>query len=528
MIDSASSVSETAARRPKPVVLCILDGWGLGKDNADNALALGKTPNWDRYWAGGPAARLTASGKEVGLPPGQMGNSEVGHMNIGSGRVAVQDLPRIDAAIASGNLAESGPLKNLISELKKNGGVCHLAGLLSPGGVHSHQGHMAALARIIARTGVAVRVHAFLDGRDVPPKSADGYMEKFQNDVAGGGDISVVTISGRYYAMDRDRRWERVERAYLAVAEGLGEGSISPGDAIAKGYARGESDEFIIPTVIEGYAGINDGDALLVANFRADRIRELLSALVEENFTGFFRPRRAIFSALVGMAEYSNELSRRLQTLFPSLEISETLGEVVSDAGLTQLRIAETEKYAHVTFFFNGGREDPYPGEERILVPSPHVATYDLKPEMSAFKVTANLERVIGEGAFDLIVVNFANGDMVGHSGILAAAMLAAEAVDQCLGRLEAAVGDAGGVLLITADHGNLERMKDPESGQPYTAHTLNPVPVVILGAAAGRLRDGRLADLAPTVLDIMGLPQPAAMTGKTLIVNDGVSAGGQ
>ncbi len=516
------SVSETAAKRPKPVVLCILDGWGLGKDTADNALALAATPNWDRYWITGPAARLMASAKEVGLPPGQMGNSEVGHMNIGSGRVAVQDLPRIDAAIADGRLGESGPLKSLISGLKANGGVCHLAGLLSPGGVHSHQDHMAALARIIARNGVAVRIHAFLDGRDTPPKSAVGYMEKFQTDVAGGGDIAVATISGRFYAMDRDRRWERVERAYLAVAEGLGEKSENPAAAIAQGYARGESDEFIIPTVIEGYGGIKDGDAVLSANFRADRIRELLTALVEKDFTGFSRPRRAAFSALVGMTEYSAELNRHFQMLFPPLDIQGTLGEVVSDAGLRQLRIAETEKYAHVTFFFNGGREETYPGEERIMVPSPHVATYDLQPEMSAPIVTDNLVRVIGEGTFDLIVVNFANGDMVGHSGVLAAAVLAAEAVDQCLGRLEAAVMDAGGVLLITADHGNLEQMKDPGTGQPYTAHTLNPVPVVLLGSAAGNLRDGRLADLAPTVLDIMGLEQPALMTGKTLIVNDG------
>jgi len=520
---------ETPAKRPRPAVLCILDGWGMRPDGGtpadDNAIALAETPSWDRYMAAAPVALLDASAEEVGLPGGQMGNSEVGHMNIGSGRVALQDLPRIDAALADGSLAENAALKDMISALKDSGGVCHLMGLLSPGGVHCHQDHMAALARMVSGAGVCVRVHAFLDGRDVPPKSAVGYMEKFLGMVSGGGDIKVATVSGRYYAMDRDKRWDRTERAYHAVAEGVGEGARDAHAAITQGYARDETDEFVRPTVIEGYAGMKNGDGILVANFRADRIREILTALTEENFTPFPRTRRIGFAARLGMVEYSAELNRRFGILFPSLEIFETLGEVVSDAGLTQLRIAETEKYAHVTFFFNGGREDTYPGEERILVQSPKVATYDLQPAMSAVEVTDNLVRVIGNGDFDLIVVNFANGDMVGHTGILEAAVKAAETVDQCLGRLEAAVIKAGGVLVITADHGNIEQMKDLATGQPHTAHTLNPVPVVLLGAGAKRLRDGRLADLAPTLLELLGLPKPDVMTGASLIAKGAAGA---
>ena len=513
------SISETRAPRPKPVVLCILDGWGLGEAAADNAIYIADTPNWDRYVGCGPTARLMAAAEEVGLPPGQMGNSEVGHMNIGSGRVVRQTLPRIDAAIASGRLAESGPLKKLISGLKATGGVCHLIGLLSPGGVHSHQDHMAALARIVVSGGVAVRVHAFLDGRDVPPKSADGYMEKFLNDIADDGDVAVVTISGRYYAMDRDRRWERVERAYMAVAEGLGEVCRDPRAAIARGYDRGESDEFIAPTVIDGYGGIKDGDAILVANFRADRIRELLSALVEENFMGFSRPRRAVFSALVGMAEYSSDLNRRFQTLFPPMEISATLGEVVSDAGLAQLRIAETEKYAHVTYFFNGGSETPFEGEQRILIPSPKdVETYDQKPQMSAAEVTEALLAQIARDHFDFICVNYANPDMVGHSGILPAAVKAVAAIDQALEAIVRTVLAKDGVVLITADHGNLEQMTDYETGQPHTAHTTFPVPLILVSKEKYSLRSGIHADIAPTILDLMQIEKPSQMDHDSLI----------
>jgi len=510
-------------------VLCILDGWGVRPDDGgpvdDNAIALADTPNWDRYMADAPVARLDASAEEVGLPGGQMGNSEVGHMNIGSGRVALQDLPRIDAALADGSLAGHAALKDFIATLHAGGGVCHLLGLLSPGGVHSHQDHMAALARIVAGAGVCVRVHAFLDGRDVPPKSAVGYMEKFLADVSGGGDIEVATVSGRYYAMDRDTRWDRTERAYDAMAEAAGEGAHDAHAAITQGYARDETDEFVRPTVIEGFSGMKDGDGLLVANFRSDRTRQILGALTEEDFTHFSRIRRIKFSTRLGIVEYSSELSRQFGILFPPLEIAGTLGEVVSNAGLSQLRIAETEKYAHVTFFLNGGREETYPGEQRILVQSPQVATYDLQPAMSAPEVTDHLVRVIGNGEFDLIVVNFANGDMVGHTGILEAATQAAATVDQCLGRLEQAVVDAGGILIITADHGNLEQMKDPETGQPHTAHTLNPVPVVLLGAGAKRLHDGRLADLAPTLLELMELTKPDAMTGASLIAEGGASA---
>ena len=507
--------------RHRPVVLCILDGWGVREDGPDNAIALAATPNWDRFMASAPHALLDASEHEVGLPEGQMGNSEVGHMNIGGGRVVLQDLPRIDRAIEDGTLARSPALADFIARLKSSGGACHLMGLLSPGGVHSHQSHVAALANIVAAGGVPVRVHAFLDGRDTPPSSARGYIERFLAETAPAGPrATIATVCGRYYAMDRDKRWERVALAWRALVEAEGERAHSALAAVDGAYARGETDEFVKPTVVEAYAGMKDGDGVLMANFRADRAREILLALLDPEFTGFPRDRTARFAAALGMVEYSERLNRFLATMFGPQDMADTLGEVVAKAGLKQLRIAETEKYAHVTFFFNGGEEREFPGETRIMVPSPKVATYDMKPEMSAFEVTDRLVEAIQSGAFDLIVVNYANTDMVGHTGDLGAAVKAVEAVDACLGRLADAVGRAGGVLLITSDHGNAEMMQDTSTGQAHTAHTLNRVPVLMVhGPTNGvRLKDGRLADIAPTVLSLLGLPQPEAMTGRSLI----------
>jgi len=504
------------------VVLCILDGWGDRDGGDDNAIAQGNTPNWDRYMAGEARARLSASAEDVGLPAGQMGNSEVGHTNIGAGRVVPQDLPRINAAVADGSIKDNPVLRELIGALRESKGVCHLIGLLSPGGVHSHQDHMTALAVCIAGAGVPVAVHALLDGRDTPPKSAKGFMDTFLEQIAGAERVSIATVGGRYYAMDRDNRWDRVEKGYKAMVDGVGDRADDPVSAIAAAYDAGLTDEFMIPTVIGGYRGMADGDGVLMANFRADRVRQILSAIADPAFDRFARPRLPDLAVRVGMAAYSAELNPFYPALFPPLELDHILGGVVAEAGLRQLRIAETEKYAHVTFFLNGGRETVFPGEERILVPSPHVATYDLQPEMSAPEVTDKLVAAIGEGRFDFIVVNYANGDMVGHTGIMAAAVRAAETVDACLGRLESAVRKAGGVLLVTADHGNCEAMSDSGTGQPHTAHTTNPVPVVLLNADVPGLRDGTLADVAPTLLLIMGLPRPGEMTGRSLIQETG------
>ena len=513
--------------RIRPVVLCILDGWGWRKDSRDNAIAAARTPVFDRLWATAPHALLRTSGKDVGLPEGQMGNSEVGHMNIGAGRIVMQELPRIDAEIAGGGLRENEALRALAARLKETGGACHLMGLLSPGGVHSHQRHMAALAREVAGTGVPVRIHAFLDGRDTPPRSAGQYLAEFEKETAGA-DIRIVTVSGRYYAMDRDRRWDRIARAYHAMVSARAEHRTErAAGAIEQAYARGETDEFVLPTVIGGYEGMDDGDGLLMANFRADRAREILTALTAPQFGEFERRRKVDFAAAAGMASYSPELDRALQTLSPPQDLANTLGEVVAAAGLTQFRIAETEKYAHVTFFLNGGREDSFPGEERILVPSPKVATYDLQPEMSAEAVTEALTAAIQSKKFDLVVVNFANPDMVGHTGIMDAAIRAVETVDTSLGRIEQAVKAVGGAAIVTADHGNVELMRDPGTGDPHTAHTTGPVPVLLMNAEVlggeVHLHDGRLADLAPTVLHLLGLERPDAMTGESLINGWGV-----
>ncbi|CAA7612430.1 phosphoglycero mutase III, cofactor-independent [Candidatus Terasakiella magnetica] len=512
-------MSSPAASRPRPVVLCILDGWGWREDPTDNAIAQADTPNWDRFMASYPHALLATSGLQVGLPEGQMGNSEVGHMNLGAGRVVMQELPRIDTAVADGSLARNPVLIGMIAAVKAKGGTCHLMGLLSPGGVHSHQDHLAALARIVADAGVPVAVHAFLDGRDTPPSSAKGFLDRFLADVTGH-DVSVATVSGRYYAMDRDKRWDRVSLAWAAMVEGRGEAAADAVAAVTQSYAAGKTDEFVLPTVIAGYGGMKDGDGLLMGNFRADRAREILSCLVDPAFDGFARTRQVSFAARLGLTEYSKDLNAFLGALFPAESLTNILGEVLSAANLRQLRIAETEKYAHVTFFFNGGREMVFPGEERILVPSPKVATYDLQPEMSAVEVTDKLVAAIAGGTFDVVVVNYANGDMVGHTGFMNAAIAAAQTVDTCIGRLETAVLAAGGTMLITADHGNAELMKDPVTGEPHTAHTTGPVPAVLVGAPAGvaGIDNGRLADVAPTLLALLGLPQPAEMSGHSLL----------
>ncbi len=516
---NASGRSSARLSAPRPVVLCILDGWGHREERADNAIAQANLPNWRQFLERYPHALLNTSGLEVGLPDGQMGNSEVGHMNLGAGRVVMQDLPRIDEAIADGSLAKNTVLLDRLARVKQAGGTVHLLGLLSPGGVHSHQDHMAGLARIAAAVGVPVRVHAFLDGRDTPPSSAKDFVAKFEADVAGL-DIKIATVSGRYFAMDRDKRWDRVTLAYDALVQAKGQIAADAQSAIDQSYGLGKTDEFVAPTVVGEYAGMADGDGLLMANFRADRAREILEALVDPDFSGFERGRTVTFSAKVGLTEYSSHLEKFMTTLFPAEQLSKILGEVVSEAGLSQLRIAETEKYAHVTFFFNGGREQVYPGEDRILVPSPKVATYDLDPAMSAEMVTDELVAAIGSGKYDLIVVNFANGDMVGHTGILSAAIAAAETVDRCLGRLEAALKGAGGTMLIAADHGNAEQMKDPETGEPHTAHTTGPVDTIVVNPPAWveGIRNGRLADVAPTVLTLLGLPQPDEMTGRVLL----------
>ncbi|HUA55392.1 MAG TPA: 2,3-bisphosphoglycerate-independent phosphoglycerate mutase [Candidatus Sulfotelmatobacter sp.] len=509
------------AQRPRPVVLCILDGWGVRAEHEANAVEQARTPVWHRLMAECPHGELDASESFVGLPDGQMGNSEVGHMNIGAGRVVVQDLNRIDAALADGSLARNPTLSRFVERLKASGGVCHLMGLLSPGGVHSHQDHIAGLARLIADHGIAVRLHAFLDGRDTPPQSAREYLAQFERDVAGDDRIAVATVTGRFFAMDRDKRWDRVGAAYAALLDAAGERAPDARTAIEQAYARGETDEFVQATVIGPYRGMTDGDGVVMANFRADRAREILSALLDPSFDGFPRGRAVTFAAALGMVEYSAALNRFMEPLFAPIALDNTLGALVAKAGLTQLRIAETEKYAHVTFFFNGGEETVFPGEERILVPSPKVKTYDLKPEMSAPELTDKLVEAIAGGRFDFIVVNYANTDMVGHTGNLAAAIKAVETVDRCLDRLVSAVKAAGGTLLITADHGNAEQMVDPQTHQPHTAHTLNVVPAVLVNGPPRivRLAHGRLADVAPTLIELLSLTRPAEMTGHSLLV---------
>ena len=509
---------------PRPVVLCVLDGWGAGEPTADNAIAEASTPVWDGLLARCPHNLLATAGPAVGLPEGQMGNSEVGHMNIGAGRVALQNLPRIDAAIKDGSLASTDTLVRFIAKLQASGGTCHLLGLLSTGGVHSHQDHMAALAKVLDAAGIPVAVHAFLDGRDMGPASGRACMATFAADIAPFSGVHIASLCGRYWAMDRDNRWDRVARAWRLLVSAESDATTSADGidaAIAASYAAGTTDEFFEPHRIDGYTGMADGDGLLMANFRADRVREILGALLDPSFDGFVRAAAPAFAAALGMSEYSTALNTHLGTIFRPIALPRGLGEVVAAAGLTQLRIAETEKYAHVTFFLNGGEEEALPGEDRILVPSPDVATYDLKPEMSANEVTDRLVEAVGAGTYDLIIVNYANTDMVGHTGVFDAARAAVEAVDTCLGRLVAAVETAGGAMLITADHGNVESMVDAATGGAQTSHTYNPVPIVGVGGgslAAGMRAGGCLADIAPTLLQLLRLPTPVEMTGTSLI----------
>jgi 2,3-bisphosphoglycerate-independent phosphoglycerate mutase len=504
-------------QKRRPVMLVVLDGWGWREDVADNAVRQAKTPNFERLWTTGPHGFLRTSGRDVGLPPGQMGNSEVGHLNIGAGRVVMQDLPRIGDAIASDEIKKSPTLNGLIDALKKSGGTCHLIGLVSPGGVHSHQDHGVALAKILTNAGVPTVAHAITDGRDTPPQSAGDDLKKFA--AALPSSVPVATVIGRYYAMDRDKRWERVVKAYEAIVEAEGPRFPDPQAAIADAYSKKQFDEFVVPAVIGNYRGIKDGDGVLCFNFRADRVREILGAMLDADFTGFPRKRKIKFATVVGMTQYSEHLDKLMQTIFPPQTFVNILGQVVANAKRTQLRMAETEKYPHVTYFLNGGREEPYAGEDRIMVPSPKVATYDLQPEMSAAELTDKAVAAINSGKYDLIVLNFANPDMVGHTGSLPAAIKAVETVDTCLGRIADAVAKSGGALVATADHGNCEMMRDPQTGGPHTAHTTNPVPVVLTGTGNhALLAEGRLADIAPTLLELMDLPKPPEMTGTSLL----------
>ena len=505
----------------RPVLLCVLDGWGWRPEEEANAIALANTPAFDALLRDCPHSLLKTSGLDVGLPGPQMGNSEVGHLNLGAGRVVNQDTRRIDAAIEDSTLASIPALIDLITRLKESSGTCHLMGLVSPGGVHSHQDQIAALAHIIADAGVPVAIHAFLDGRDTPPRSADGFMRDFETALAGKDNIRIVTVSGRFHAMDRDKRWDRIETAYKCLTDATGEAAPAPMAAIEKSYAADTGDEFVLPTVIAEYEGMKDGDGLLMANFRADRAREILTALLDPAFDGFERNRVVNFCCAAGMVEYSTDLNDFMTTLFPPEALHDIMGELLARNGRRQLRIAETEKYAHVTFFFNGGVEEPFDGEDRILVPSPKVTTYDEQPEMSAAEVTDKLTAAIAAGTYDFIFVNFANPDMVGHTGILDAAITAIETVDTCLARLRTAIETAGGAMLVTADHGNAETMVDPETGAPFTSHTLNVVPAILANAPAAvtGLADGRLADVAPTLLELLGMEKPAAMTGSSLLI---------
>jgi len=509
-------------------VLLVLDGWGHRDEVEDNALAQATLPNWRRLWASRPHTLIHTEGRHVGLPDGQMGNSEVGHMNLGAGRIVYQDLTRVDAAIDDASFYANPELLAACAAARDDGGTLHLMGLLSPGGVHSHERHLFAMVELARRERVpTVAVHAFLDGRDTPPRSALPSLQALETVCVEAGNARIASISGRYFAMDRDKRWDRVRRAWDAIVEArAGHDSASAGAALDAAYARGEDDEFVVPTTIAGGTPVRDGDAMVFINFRADRARQLAAAFVSPGFDGF-EARRPALSRFTCLTEYDATLPAPVA--FGPDDLRDTLGEVLAARGLTQLRIAETEKYAHVTFFFSGGRETPYEGEQRILVPSPQVATYDLQPEMSCPELTEKLVDAIGQGSFDVVVCNIANPDMVGHTGNLQAAILAAQAVDVAIGRIEAAVRQAGGALLITADHGNLELMRDDGTGQPHTAHTVGPVPFVYVGTREVTLRSGgALRDVAPTMLDLLGVPRPDAMSGRSLLVDaaDAAAAG--
>ena len=503
---------------PKPVLLLILDGWGHREQSADNAIAQARAPNWRQLLADCPHTLIHTEGRYVGLPDGQMGNSEVGHMNIGAGRVVYQDLTRIDAAIEDGSFYRNPQLRAACADVNSSGGCLHVFGLLSPGGVQSHEQHIFALLDLAHREAVEhVAIHAFLDGRDTPPRSAAASLERLQQVCAERGNARIASVSGRYYAMDRDQRWERIERAWNAIVDAkAARHAGTAAAALRAAYAADENDEFVTPTVIADGVPMRDGDAVIFMNFRADRARQLTAAFVAADFSGFVRPRVPRLSRFVCLSQYDARLPAAVA--FAPENLSNTLGDVIADAGLTQLRIAETEKYAHVTFFLSGGRETQLPGEDRVLIPSPKVATYDLQPEMSCPELTAKLVEDIRARRHDLIVCNIANPDMVGHSGILAAAIRAVEAVDVALGEIRAAIEAVGGEMLVSADHGNLELMRDPDTGEPHTAHTVGPVPLLYVGRTARLRSGGALRDLAPTVLHLMGLPQPPEMTGRSLV----------
>jgi 2,3-bisphosphoglycerate-independent phosphoglycerate mutase len=469
--------------------------------------------------AGCPHAQLVTHGTDVGLPTGQMGNSEVGHTNIGAGRVVAMDLGQIDLAIEDRSFFRNEAILEFARTLKATGGTAHLMGVISDGGVHGHLEHVLAAAQALASECVPVVLHAVTDGRDVAPSSADRYIADLVRRLPAG--VRIGTVSGRYYAMDRDHRWERVSRAYGAMVRATGPVTVDAGEAVAAAYARGETDEFIEPTVIGDYSGASDGDGFFCLNFRADRAREILLAIGQAEFEGFDRGPRPAWAALLGLVDYSTTHDRFMAAAYPKRAVANTLGSWVAGKGLRQYRLAETEKYPHVTFFLNGGKETPETGEDRYMAPSPKVATYDLQPEMSSVEVSDKLVAAIAAG-YDLIVVNYANPDMVGHTGSLPAAIAACEAVDRGLARAVEALGRAGGAMIVTADHGNAETMIDPVTGGPHTAHTTNPVPVIMVGGPKGaRLRNGRLADLAPTLLDLMGLAPPPEMTGKSLIIRN-------
>ncbi|MBM3270989.1 MAG: 2,3-bisphosphoglycerate-independent phosphoglycerate mutase [Candidatus Sericytochromatia bacterium] len=505
----------------RPVVLIILDGFGINPDPQarGNAIALARKPNWDRLLASNPHSRIPTSGGAVGLPPGQQGNSEVGHLNMGAGRVVYQDLMRINKSIHDGDFFQNPVLRAAMEHARRRGTALHLLGLISDGGVHSHEEHVYALLRMARDLQVGtVWVHAFTDGRDTPPTAGIEYVRQLEARLSEIGCGRVATVSGRYYAMDRDKRWERTRRAWAAMVLGESDHAAPSGtEAMARAYDRGETDEFVAPTVVAPEGVVSDGDAVLFCNFRPDRARQITRALATADFSGFERSRfpKIDFTCIT---EYDVTLG--LPVAFPKQSLARILSPIVADAGMRQLRCAETEKYAHVTFFFNGGIEKPWPGEERVLIPSPRVATYDLQPEMSAFQVAETAADWISRRASDLVILNFANADMVGHTGNLEAAIKAVEAVDHAVGTVVHAVESAGGVALVTADHGNAEMMIDPETGDPHTAHTLFPVPSVLVGAGEGyTLREGLLSDVAPTLLELLGLPKPPEMTASSLLV---------
>ena len=498
-----------------PTTLIIMDGFGLANASDDNAVSLAQTPVLDRLFREYANTTLSASGLDVGLPDGQMGNSEVGHTNIGGGRVVFQDLPRISRAIDDGSFFKNEAYNKAMDNCLKNGSSLHLYGLLSDGGVHSHIQHLFALLQMAKDKGLEkVYVHCFLDGRDVSPTSGKGFVQELCDKCAEIGVGKIATVMGRYYAMDRDKRWERVQMAYDAMVYGEGVHNADPVDAVAKSYANGVTDEFVEPVVCDSEGTIGDNDSVIFFNFRPDRAREITRAIVDPEFDGF---QREFFpTTYVCNTEYDASMPNVL-VAWPRVAVKNGLGEYLSSMGMTQLRIAETEKYAHVTFFFNGGVEKQYPGEDRVLVPSPKVATYDLQPEMSAFEVCDKCVERIESGAYDVIILNFANCDMVGHTGVLEAAVKAVETVDTCVGKVVDATLKMGGIAMITADHGNAEDMKQ-EDGSPMTAHTTNLVPFILCGAGS-ELRTGRLADIAPTILDVLGLACPPEMDGRTLIV---------